>query len=187
MPSPERSMDGRIAGWCLGMWRMPEGVPGSQAAASSSNDRRPSDLPDSDIARLHQACIPDVRPHRTCAVHLARLHSVRLHYMAASVVHAAEGCCLLAQFIRNSCPACVPTTRVALHQTGWQADLDVGVSTVMLRTSSSASLSRPCLTGLVTTTYLHTLTSDAPGSLKASAMIASRQCSDVKHDRGAQG
>lgn len=45
-----------------------------------------------------------------------------------------------------------------LHQTGWQADLDVGVSTVMLRTSSSASLSRPCLTGLVTTTYLHTFT-----------------------------
>ena len=36
------------------------------------------------------------------------------------------------------------------------ADLEVGVSTVMLRTSSSASLRRPCLTGLVTTTYLHT-------------------------------
>ena len=35
------------------------------------------------------------------------------------------------------------------------ADLEVGVSTVMLRTSSSASLRRPCLTGLVTTTYLH--------------------------------
>ena len=34
------------------------------------------------------------------------------------------------------------------------ADLDEGVSTVMLSTSSSASLSRPCLTGRVTTTYL---------------------------------
>ena len=33
-------------------------------------------------------------------------------------------------------------------------DLDEGVSTVMLSTSSSASLSRPCLTGRVTTTYL---------------------------------
>ena len=40
-------------------------------------------------------------------------------------------------------------------------DLEEGVSTVMLSTSSSASFRRPCLTGRVTTTYLRVSRSEA--------------------------